>query len=95
MLIYPTLQKEKHSEIYSWLNYKFISSIKESDLLIIIGYSFRDRDITSIINISILTKKLRIIIISPNAKTSKEKYITNDKEIQSRVIAHNFDIEQI
>jgi len=45
MMIYPALRKEKYSEVYSWLSSKFISELNNSELCIIIGYSFRDKDI--------------------------------------------------
>jgi NAD-dependent SIR2 family protein deacetylase len=96
IMIYPTLQKEKFSEIYSWLNNKFITKLKDSNLLLIIGYSFRDQDITSIIKDIMHNTDLWIIIISHTATTAKDKYFDKtNRDLYSRVIALNFDVKEI
>lgn len=46
MLIYPFLRKNKQLVVYSWLNQKFKDELQNSDVCVIIGYSFRDEDIT-------------------------------------------------
>jgi hypothetical protein len=90
MIIYPTINKEKHSEIYTWLNNKFITTLGITDLLVVAGYSFRDKDIRSIVKDSMATRKLWILIISPNATVIKNTYFNNEEEKSSRVIAINY-----
>lgn len=46
MMIYPALQKEKYSEVYSYLSQSFITKLNTFDICVVIGYSFRDKDIT-------------------------------------------------
>lgn len=95
MLIYPTMEKEKYSEIYTWLNNRFISKLNETNLLIIIGYSFRDQDITTMIKEALMRTKLWIIIVSPNANELKGSLCLSDLEISSRVIAIGYGIDSL
>ena len=95
MMIYPALQKEKYSEIYSWLSQKFILTLNIARNCVIIGYSFRDKDLReNIIDALYRNSNLWLIIISPNASIRKMEYFTNI-EISSRVIVMNMDVEEV
>ena len=97
MMIYPTLQKEKYSEIYAWLSNKFVSTLNQSNLLVVIGYSFRDEDITSNIQQALeYNEDLWTIIVSPNAQTHKDKLADNhDIFLRSRIIPINMQIQDV
>lgn len=86
MIIYPTFQKDKYSEIYSWIANQFIKIIKESNLCIIIGYNLRDKDIRdNIIDLIRNNKNLFILIISPNATSRSNYFIQLSEEEISRI----------
>lgn len=97
MMIYPTLQKEKYSEIYAWLSSRFISTLNQSNLLVVIGYSFRDDDITSNIKQALeYNEDLWTVIVSPNAQTHKSKLAYNhDISLASRIIPINMQIQDV
>lgn len=40
MIIYPTLEKEKYSELYSYLSNKFITKLNQCTFCIVVGYSW-------------------------------------------------------
>jgi hypothetical protein len=62
------IQKDKFSSIYNYLDYTFTNKLNYSDLCLIIGYSFRDEDITTkLIESMKLNKRLWIVLICPNS----------------------------
>lgn len=86
MILYPRMQKEKHSQIYSWLSHRFIERLKESDIFIIIGYSFRDQEIVdNIVEILNGNPRLWILILSPRASEHKKSNFANNIDLSSRV----------
>lgn len=96
MIIYPTIQKDKYSEIYSWLTNQFISVVKESRLCVIIGYSLRDRDIRdNIIDAIRINKGLFILIISPHASSRIQYFEGLTEEELSRIGHINARIENL
>ena len=87
MLIYPALRKNKQLVVYSWLNQKFKDELQNSDVCVIIGYSFRDEDITeSIIEALGTNQNLWIVIVNPSATKLKNEIFSNHDEISSRVV---------
>jgi hypothetical protein len=87
ILIYPTRDKDKYSQIYSWLNYKFIDSINHSKLLILVGYSFRDDDINKIVIEALHNTSLWLLIISPHATEIRRNFFENQTlGLRSRVM---------
>ncbi|WP_159357666.1 SIR2 family protein [Candidatus Nitrosocosmicus agrestis] len=98
IIIYPTFKKEKTSQIFSWLNNQFNESIRKCTLLIVIGYSFRDADITTIIRESLQSQNLWLLIISPSASkiTSDDLGIKAvNLDIQSRILRINASFQDI
>ena len=99
MIIYPSLNKYKFTEIYSWLNNKLIEELNISCICIIIGYSLRDHDIRKIFaNALNSNKKLWIFLISPNAIQRKKDFINEnsfDRETSSRIVTLNTNFEII
>jgi hypothetical protein len=95
MMIYPTLKKEKHSELYSWISNKFMLELNISYACVIIGYSFRDNDmLENIIGALHNNQKLWLVIISPSASTNKEQYFGNLGDMCSRIVSLNKGIEE-
>jgi SIR2-like domain len=98
MIIYPTLQKEKYSEIYTWLSNRFISSLREATILVIVGYSFRDKDITNNIKQALEENtNLWIAIISPNASALISNIFADQYDLffTSRIISVDYKFEEI
>lgn len=96
MMIYPKLEKDKQSAIYSWLSQKFKEELNSSDACVIIGYSFRDDDLKNNIIESILSNpNLWLVIVSPNASNDKRKHFSNNDEIASRIVSMNMKIEEV
>ena len=96
MLIYPTLTKEKHYEIYSFLSNRFISKLRSSQLCIVMGYSFRDKDITDVIIEGLQSNQdLWIVIVSPHATDHKQLLAVGTPEMNSRIICIDTDMEDI
>jgi len=96
MLIYPTLIKEKHLEIYNFLSNRFISKLGSSHVCIVIGYSFRDKDITDILKEGLRNNNdLWIIMVSPAATNHRPLLAVTALEMDSRIIGLNINIEEI
>jgi hypothetical protein len=96
VIIYPTIRKEKYSQVYSWLNNEFIESLQRCKLLIVVGYSFRDDDITSIIKEALYSHGLWLLIISPNASNhSKGVFDIDNLEVRSRIMYLNASFDSI
>lgn len=95
MLIYPALRKNKQIVVYSWLNQKFKDELQNSDVCVIIGYSFRDEDITeSIIEALGTNQNLWIVIVNPSATELKNKIFSDHDDISSRVVVMNTTTEE-
>lgn len=95
MLIYPALRKSKQLVVYSWLNQKFKDELQNSDVCVVIGYSFRDDDITeSIIEALGTNQNLWIVIVNPSATELKNKIFSNHEDVSSRVVVMNKTTEE-
>jgi hypothetical protein len=88
LMIYPALQKDKQNEVYLWLFRKFIDALNQSDTIVIMGYSFRDREILeSLRNAIFRNPKLWVVIVSPNASQRKKDNFTGiTEEFSSRIV---------
>ena len=95
MLIYPALRKSKQLVVYSWLNQKFKDELQNSDVCVIIGYSFRDEDITeSIIEALGTNQNLWIVIVNPSATDLKNKIFSDHDDVSSRIVVMNRTTEE-
>ena len=76
-VIYPTLDPKDglDSEPFESINKKFKENIKESDVLIIIGYSFRDTHVNGVFQ-EFLEKGKSIVVISPTASKDLESCLS-------------------
>ena len=94
MMIYPALQKEKYSEICSWLSHKFIQTLNDTRCCVIIGYRLRDKDLReNIVDALYGNSNLWLVIINPTASSIKRNFFT-DIEISSRVMVIDSGIEE-
>lgn len=97
VLIYPTIQKEKFSRLYDFLGFTFTDKLSKANLCVVIGYSYRDKDITEKIRESIKTNNdLWILTISRNAQKSIENLSINIlDESKSRIGYINTGIGEV
>jgi len=94
MMIYPALNKNKGSGIYSWLDQQFKDQLKKSDICVIVGYSFRDDDIReSIIESMSTNQNLWLIIVSPHASKHKHEVFVDNEKIRSRILTMDIDFK--
>lgn len=95
LMIYPEIEKNKESVIYSHISQQFKDELLKVDVCVIIGYSFRDRDITDAINESLLINpNLWLVLVSPHASKTKEDFFPNDDTIKSRIITLDMGIKE-
>lgn len=95
MMIYPAINKNKQLATYSWLSQKFRDELNNSELCIIIGYSFRDEDIKNFILEALsINRKLWLLIIDPNATQIKQNNFQQSPEFVFRIISLNEGIEE-
>lgn len=98
IMIYPALQKNKHSQVYLWLHNKFLDEMKrETDTCVIIGYSFRDEDVRNSIKDSLkVNKKLWLIVISPNSSVNRNNFFNDqDQELISRIFCIDKTVQEV
>ncbi|MGI0088360.1 MAG: SIR2 family protein [Nitrosotalea sp.] len=94
MMLYPEIQKDKELEVYTWLNRRFKDELNRSDLCIIIGYSFRDRDVKNSILESLNSNpNLWLIIVNPHASKIKHDLVSDNELISTRIIAMDMGVE--
>ena len=78
VMILPTLGPKDYNHPFDKLKYRFIEILDDTDLLIVVGFSYRDPEINKIIK-SRLSEGMQIISISPEPEQLRE--ISNqDKE---------------
>lgn len=95
MMIYPALQKNKQTEVYSWLNQKFKDELRNTDLCVIIGYSFRDDDVKdSLIESMQGNQNLWLLIVSPHASKRKEELVKDHHDFSSRIVTMDLGTEE-
>lgn len=93
MMIYPTLEKNKQSGVYSWLSQKFKDELNHSDVCVVMGYSFRDGDIKESILESLSSNhNLWLIIASPHASEYKKEIFSYDNSIAARIVTMDMDM---
>lgn len=95
MMIYPALQKDKESMVYSWLSQKFKESLNDCQICVVIGYSFRDEGIkNSIVESLSGNRKLWLVIVDPHASQYKTELFSYDYDIASKVVTMDMGIEE-
>ena len=96
MMIYPTLQKKKDTEIYLWIRSKFLSELKKARTCIVVGYSFRDKDIREVVLSSMnANPDLWLVLVSPSASQHKKSYFNGNLDISSRILAIDRKVEDV
>jgi len=94
MMLYPELQKDKEFEVYTWLHRRFKDELNKTDLCIIIGYSFRDREIkTSILESLYSNPNLWLVLVDPNAIAIKQDLMSDNDTLAPRIITMNMGVE--
>ncbi len=95
MMIYPAINKNKESMVYSWISQKFKENLNRFEVCIIIGYSFRDEDIKETLKESLTSNNnLWFVIVNPHALEYKLKLLSTNVEISSRIVVMNMGIEE-
>jgi hypothetical protein len=95
LMIYPEIKKNKESAIYSHISQQFKNELLKIDVCVIIGYSFRDHDITETINESLLINpNLWLILVNPNASETKDSFFSNDDTVKSRIITLDMGVKE-
>jgi len=95
LMIYPEIEKNKESGIYSHISQQFKNTLLKTDVCMIIGYSFRDHDITETINESLLVNSdLWLILVSPHASKNKENFFPDNDEVKSRIITLDMGVKE-
>ncbi|MEN6291002.1 MAG: hypothetical protein ABFD07_03155, partial [Methanobacterium sp.] len=97
-ILYPMANKSEFAEPLNILTNQFQNYLKTAKICIVVGYSFRDKDIRRIFfEIAKHNESLTIILISPDAgKTFEErlKYYDNEKRVLSslseKVVCWNY-----
>lgn len=80
ILIYPSLDIKNYDNApYDGINQEFVKSFNESELCIIIGCSFRDKQINSVLK----NRNKNIIVISPTVEKDVDTNFINDNEKRS------------
>lgn len=96
MMIYPELEKDKQSVVYSSLSQKFKEELNHTEVCVIIGYSFRDDDIRNNIIESLSTNpNLWLVLVSPHASKHKKNLFSNNDEIASKIVVIDVTTEEI
>jgi hypothetical protein len=94
MMLYPELQKDKEFEVYTWLHRRFKDELNKTDLCIIIGYIFRDREVkTSILESLHSNPNLWLIIVNPNASIIKHDLVSDNENLSPRIIQMDVGVE--
>jgi hypothetical protein len=89
MVIYPSMNKHKYTEVYTWLHNKFIEELKKAKICVVLGYSFRDKEIKDILIESVKNRDLRLLIISPHSNKTKDTLVNCydlDLDTRSKII---------
>ena len=95
MMIYPELEKNKQEIVYSSLFQRFREELNKSDICVIIGYSFRDKDIRESIFDALSSKpNLWLILVNPSAEQIKTEFFVKKPEIASRVVVMKMGAEE-
>ena len=85
MLIYPTLlpKDDLHKTPYSILFDRFKADMEKTDMLIVIGHSFRDREIRDKIREQFVRGKKKLFILSPTGKSDYDQMLSENPTSES------------
>jgi hypothetical protein len=96
MIIYPALQKDKNSEVYLWIHNRFLFELNEAHTCVVMGYSFRDKEVReNLLGAMNTNPDLWLIVVSPNATKHKNEYLRPNLEIASRILTIDRQVEEI
>ena len=86
LLIYPTRspKDDSNTEPYLTLFKKFKMSMENADVLIVIGSSFRDKEIANKISEQFVNRKKQIIILSPTGMSDYCQNLLNKEYVQEQ-----------
>ena len=87
-IMYPSPSKWKYNKILDFLRMELRNKLKNTDICVVIGYSFRDDDIKEIFEDAAKSNEdLKILLISPSAGKihKKLKYMDKEKKVLSQV----------
>ena len=94
-LIWPMITKDYTTGPFPWLMQEFRKKLRTYDLCIVLGYSFRDNYISTIVLDELRNNpNLWLLIVDHNAKEIKNRLCGNDYELQSRIMLMDDDIEK-
>lgn len=86
-MIYPTAVKELELNPYSFLRNSFIQILPDTDLLVVVGYSFRDQGWLNIVKDQLKSNKsLWILIADINPTKIKGRLVQSDKDLLDRIV---------
>ena len=91
-MIYPTSIKELELDPYSYLRNKFIEKLSYADLLVVVGYSFRDKELVNIVKDKMKANhKLWLLIADLEPETIKQKILSDNTEQTDRIVTMSID----
>ena len=94
-LIWPMITKDYSSGPFPWLMEEFRKRLRQYDLCIVLGYSFRDDYIKQIVLDELQNNgALWLLIVDHNAEEIKDRLCKGDFKLQSRVMIMDDDIEK-
>lgn len=95
MMIYPELEKNKQQIVYSSLFQTFREELVDSSFCVVIGYSFRDKEIKeSIVEALSGNPNLWLILVDPRASSIKHSQFPRDDEILSRIVTLDYGVKE-
>lgn len=95
MMIYPELEKNKQQIVYASLFQTFREDLRDSEFCVVIGYSFRDKEIKeSIIEALSNNPDLWIILVDPKASSIKHSLFPKNDDIPSRIVTLDYGVKE-
>ncbi len=100
-ILYPSPSKWKYNKILDFLRSELRNKLKDADICVIVGYSFRDDDILEIfLDAAQENENLKIVLISPSAGetyySKLEKYPNQTKSpLWDKVITLNYEFGKV
>lgn len=94
-MIYPATIKELEANPYSFLREKFKDKLSGADLLVVVGYSFRDREILNLLREQTTTNTdLWLLIVDLHPKKVKRRICEDNRTLIDRTVTLEKDARQ-